>query len=137
MTQATIDDLAIDLGRLASALDALVIPDLSDRGRLAAKRNWMVRTIKDYLIPRIEDPAVPLTVVFAGPTGAGKSTLLNSVAGSEHSVAGPLRPTTKAPLVLSSKTRAAAYTSIGGIACRVVTGRAPILDELTLVDTPD
>jgi hypothetical protein len=75
--------------------------------------------------------------VFAGPTGAGKSTLLNSVAGGDHAVAGPLRPTTKEPLVLASAARAHQYTTIGGAACHVVIGRAPILHELTLVDTPD
>jgi len=85
----------------------------------------------------MENPLAPLTVVFAGPTGAGKSTLLNSVAGAEHSVAGPLRPTTKSPLVLAARDLASGYSTIGGIQCQVVTGRAPILDELTLVDTPD
>jgi energy-coupling factor transporter ATP-binding protein EcfA2 len=137
VTERRTDDLAIEVAHLASSLASLAIPESWDRGRLSGKRDWIVRTIRGYLIPRIEDPAAPLTVVFAGPTGAGKSTLLNSVAGGVHSVSGPLRPTTKSPLVLASKSRAPGYTDIGGIECQVVTGRAPILRELTLVDTPD
>jgi energy-coupling factor transporter ATP-binding protein EcfA2 len=129
------DDLKTGLSDLATSLRALAIP-VSDPV-LAGKRDWVVRTIDGYLIPRIDNPGAPLTVVFAGPTGAGKSTLLNSVAGADHTVAGPLRPTTKAPLVLASAPLAARYTTISGIRCQVVKGRAPILSELTLIDTPD
>jgi len=131
------DDLAGDLAYLASSLEGLSVADTPDQARLLQRRDWIVRTIRDYLIPRMGDPTAPLIVVFAGPTGAGKSTLLNSVTGSEHSPAGPLRPTTTDPVVLSSETRAGEYGQIGGVPCEVVTGRAPILDELILVDTPD
>lgn len=130
------EDLTVRLSHFAASLESLAIPP-SDPSRLSGRRDWIVRTLRGYVIPRMENPIAPLTVVFAGPTGAGKSTLLNSVAGAEHSVAGPLRPTTKSPLVLASRDLAADYASIGGIECQVVTGRAPILDELTLVDTPD
>jgi energy-coupling factor transporter ATP-binding protein EcfA2 len=137
ITGTRTDDLTVRLAHFAASLESLSIPTSLDRRRLDLRREWIVRTIRGYLIPRMENPLAPLTVVFAGPTGAGKSTLLNSVAGAEHSVAGPLRPTTKAPLVLASHGLAAEYTLIGGIHCHVVTGKAPILDELTLVDTPD
>ena len=131
------DDLADDLEYLASSLEALPISDVPENDRLIARRDWIIRTIHEYLIPRMADPTAPLIVVFAGPTGAGKSTLLNSVTGAAHTLAGPLRPTTKDPLVLSPETRAADYQHIGGVTCEVVTGRAPILEELILVDTPD
>jgi len=137
VTESRQHDVVTDLARLATSLEALTIPVTGDRDRLGARRDWIVRTIQGYLIPRIEDPTGPMTVVFVGPTGAGKSTLLNSVAGGEHSVAGPLRPTTKAPLVLAAADHAASYATIGGIDCKVVAGRAPILAELTLIDTPD
>jgi energy-coupling factor transporter ATP-binding protein EcfA2 len=137
VTEPSNDELASDLAALAASLEVLSIVDNSDGSQLGGKRDWILRTVRDYLIPRIENPATPLMVVFAGPTGAGKSTLLNSVSGVGHSVAGPLRPTTKTPLVLSSRWRAGSYATIGGVPCNVVTGRAPILDELTLVDTPD
>lgn len=135
--EPTRDDLAGDLEYLASSLEALPIADVAENVRLIARRDWIIRTIRDYLIPRIGDPTAPLIVVFAGPTGAGKSTLLNSVTGVGHALAGPLRPTTKDPLVLSSEARADDYRHIGGVVCDVVTGRAPILEELILVDTPD
>lgn len=134
-TESSVDDLASDLARLASSMEMLTMSDAG--GRLEDTRAWIVRTIHGYLIPRIEHPSMPITVVFAGPTGVGKSTLLNSVAGGEHSVAGPLRPTTRSPLVLAHDTHAGRYGTIGGVECQVVTGRAPILEELTLVDTPD
>ncbi len=129
------DDLKIGLTDLASSLRGLAIP--AAEPALARKRDWVIRTIDSYLIPRIDNPDSPLTVVFAGPTGAGKSTLLNSVVGAEYSVAGPLRPTTKAPLVLAAASLAGRYTTIAGIRCQVVKGRAPILNQLTLIDTPD
>ena len=135
--EPTRDDLAGDLEYLASSLETLPIADIPENGRLIARRDWIIRTIRDYLLPRMGDPTAPLIVVFAGPTGAGKSTLLNSVTGAAHTLAGPLRPTTKDPLVLSSETRAGDYRHIGGVVCDVVTGRAPILEELILVDTPD
>jgi GTPase SAR1 family protein len=131
------DDLTGDLGYLASSLEALSLADVPANARLIDRRDWIIRTIRDYLIPRLGDPAAPLIVVFAGPTGAGKSTLLNSVLGLERSETGPIRPTTKDPLVFSSETRADSYRSIGGVPCEVTTGGAPILDELILVDTPD
>ncbi len=137
MTEPKHDDLVGDLAYLASSLETLAIDEIAENARLISRRDWIIRTIREYLIPRLGDPAAPLVVVFAGPTGAGKSTLLNSVTGSEHTLAGPLRPTTKDPLVLSSEARADDYRRLGGLSCDVVTGRAPILEELILVDTPD
>ena len=131
------DDLTGDLAYLASSLEALSLADVQANARIIARRDWIVCTVRDYLIPRLGDPTAPLIVVFAGPTGAGKSTLVNSVLGLERSETGPIRPTTKDPLVLSSEARADSYRSIGGVNCEVTTGRAPILDELILVDTPD
>jgi energy-coupling factor transporter ATP-binding protein EcfA2 len=126
--------LAEDLGRLATAVESLALPPLSPIGE---RRAWVVRTIKSYLIPRILDPGSPILVVFTGPTGAGKSTLLNSVTGAAHSLAGPLRPTTRGPVVICDSARAGTYREIAGLECAVVTSRAPILSQLTLVDTPD
>jgi hypothetical protein len=137
VNQSRPDDLTGDLAYLASSLEALSIADVPGHARVLERRDWIVNTIRDYLIPRIGDPTAPMIVVFAGPTGAGKSTLLNSVLGSDRSLAGPVRPTTKDPLVLSSEGRAERYRQIGGVSCEVTTGRAPILEELILVDTPD
>jgi energy-coupling factor transporter ATP-binding protein EcfA2 len=81
------------------------------------------------------NPATPLLVVFAGPTGAGKSTLLNSLSGVEVSETGPLRPTTRQPVILAADP--SMYDRVGGVECLVAEGRAPILSSMTLVDTPD
>lgn len=129
--------LSRELERLASRMEALPVPRPDGADRLQRRRDWVVDTIRSYLIPRALEPAAPLVVVFAGPTGAGKSTLLNSVVGVEHSRTGPLRPTTSRPLVVTSEAWAERFRGIGGVECDLVTGRAPILTELALVDTPD
>ncbi len=130
--------LVDDLGLVAVALEALelesgnqVIPGL------AAVRDRLTRSISSYLIPRVSGDEVPLTVVFAGPTGSGKSTLVNTLAGMDISETGPLRPTTRGPLVMSSSQHASAFEQISGVVCEVVVGGAPILSDVALVDTPD
>ncbi|HEY6627467.1 MAG TPA: GTPase, partial [Acidimicrobiia bacterium] len=129
------DDLISELEELARSVENLVFGG-DPAGQAHAKdRDRIVRTIRSYAIPRMTLPATPLLVVFAGPTGAGKSTLVNSVSGLEVAETGPLRPTTRAPVVLAAD--GSGYESLGGIACEVVEGRAPILASITLVDTPD
>lgn len=127
--------LGDDLGRLAGALEALTLG--ADLSSVAIERDRLARTIRDYLIPRAEDPEMPLIVVFAGPTGSGKSTLINSLTGLELSLAGPLRPTTTGPVVLTDAPRRHDFDSISGVDCEVVAGRARILESMVLVDTPD
>lgn len=129
------DRLGDDLDRLAGALEDLRLP--RELSYLGTERYRLSRTIREYLIPRAEDPEIPLTVVFAGPTGSGKSTLINSLTGLELSVAGPLRPTTTGPIVLTSEDRRAELDHIAGVRCLVVAGAAPILESMVLVDTPD
>src|SRR5690606_5284484 len=83
------------------------------------------------------EPEMPLLVVVAGPTGSGKSTVVNSVAEKEVSRPGPLRPTTRQPVVWCHARHASRYETIGGVECQVVADEHPLLDDLTLVDTPD
>jgi energy-coupling factor transporter ATP-binding protein EcfA2 len=123
------------LHRLAGALERLDLgPDLAD---LATQRDRIAASIRSYLIPRSLDPGAPTVVVFAGPSGAGKSTLVNSLTGIDLSAAGVIRPTTRDPVVLASADNAGAYTTIGGVHCHVVAGKAPVLGSMVLVDTPD
>ncbi len=129
------NDLISELEELARSVDNLVFGDHAAGQAQANDRDRIVRTIRSYAIPRLTLPTTPLLVVFAGPTGAGKSTLVNSVSGLEVAETGPLRPTTRAPVVLAAD--GSGYESLGGIACEVVEGRAPILASMTLVDTPD
>jgi len=129
------DDLTSELEALARAVQGLVFGDDPAGLIHARERDRIVTTIRSYLLPRMLNPATPLLVVFAGPTGAGKSTLLNSVSGLEIAETGPLRPTTRQPVILAADV--AGYDRVGGIECEVVEGRAPILRSMTLVDTPD
>lgn len=130
--------LVHELEGLASALESL---DLerggSDDGSLSTSRDRLVRSIRDYAIPRLSGDPRPLLIVFAGPTGSGKSTLINTLAGLEFSETGPLRPTTTGPVVLAGNQHMSDFDRISGIECDVVGGGAPILASIALVDTPD
>lgn len=130
--------LAHELDNLASVLEAL---DLQQRGAgavgLSVSRDRLVRSIRTYSIPRLSGDPGPLLVVFAGPTGSGKSTLVNSLAGLGFSATGPLRPTTKGPVVLAGNEQLSDFERISGIECDVIGGGAPILSSVALVDTPD
>ena len=57
--------------------------------------------LDDYALPRLTHLAAPLLVVVGGSTGAGKSTLVNSLVRAPVSAAGVLRPTTRAPVLVS------------------------------------
>ena len=134
----TADGLLQDLQRLASDLES---QDLRS-GRFTASRteqtrDRLIRIIRSYLIPRLTNPEAPLCVVFAGPTGSGKSTLINSLSGLKVSETGPIRPTTKGPVILASERARHQLENFGGLGCEVVTGSAPILSHIALVDTPD
>lgn len=122
------------LERLAGALESI---DLGDTSPLAAERDRLAGIVRSYLMPRSIDPSMPLTVVFAGPTGSGKSTIINSLTGTDMSRAGVLRPTTTRPMVLAGVDRADDYSNLAGVACEVMPGRAPVLDSMVLIDTPD
>jgi energy-coupling factor transporter ATP-binding protein EcfA2 len=134
----TSSGLVDDLDRLASELET---QDLRSAGltpsRTSQTRDRLVRIIRAYLIPRLTNPDAPLCVVFAGPTGSGKSTLVNSLSGLEVSETGPIRPTTKNPVILASESARHHFENVGGVECEVVTGSAPILNHLGVVDTPD
>lgn len=128
-------DIGARLRRLAAALDS--IPEAREEWPFSTDVGRLARSVRDYLLPRVENTSRPLTVVIAGPTGAGKSTLLNSIAGADVSSTGALRPTTRAPVALVAEEHADDHREIGGVECQLVTGGAPILKSMTLVDTPD
>lgn len=131
-------ELTDDLGLLASSLDMLDLSSADeDPSALSVTRDRLTRSIRSYLIPRIEGRHEPLTVVFAGPTGSGKSTLVNTLSGLEVSVTGPVRPTTRGPVALTTEAHRASLSRIGDVDCEVMTGSAPILSSVALIDTPD
>ena len=100
---ATPHDLVESLTRLAEAVEGLDLraADVLGHQDVAINRDRISGAVRDYLIPRLEQPEAPLVVVFAGPTGSGKSTLVNSLTGLDLTVAGAIRPTTARPLVLA------------------------------------
>lgn len=101
------------------------------------QRDELVTVLESYLIPRLGEPDAPLLVVVAGPTGSGKSTIVNSIAEGEVSRPGPLRPTTRQPVVWCHRQHAERYVQIGSVECKVVADDHPLLEDLTIVDTPD
>lgn len=109
----------------------------SEQDERRARRDELVGVVRSYLIPRLGDPEAPLLVVVAGPTGSGKSTVVNSLAEREVSRPGPLRPTTRQPVVWAHPEHADRYREIGSVAAKVVADPHPLLADLTIVDTPD
>jgi|FLYL01.1.fsa_nt_gi energy-coupling factor transporter ATP-binding protein EcfA2 len=124
---ATASRLRATLGLLAADLEQL-------RLRLAPEeavglRDRALDDIRAHLLPRLDDPDLPLVVALVGPTGAGKSTLLNSLAGHRVSAASVIRPTTDRPVVWSSKE----VRELG----EWVRSDVPLAEHLAVVDTPD
>jgi hypothetical protein len=68
----------------------------------AAAARTLLAQLDDYLLPRLARLDAPLLVVVGGSTGAGKSTLVNSMVRAPVSQAGVLRPTTRAPVLVSA-----------------------------------
>jgi hypothetical protein len=67
---------------------------------MQGERRDLMGQIDDYLLPRLQRLDAPVLAVVGGSTGAGKSTLVNSLIGREVSLAGVLRPTTRAPVLV-------------------------------------
>jgi hypothetical protein len=100
--------LSAALGNMRAAVTAarfpLAIPSAERAGRTAVR---IAKQLDDYLLPRIDRLDAPLLVVVGGSTGAGKSTLVNSIVRAPVSAAGVLRPTTRAPVLVSHPNDAA------------------------------
>jgi hypothetical protein len=130
--------LRADLDRLADEVAAVQFGLGSPvQGERRLRRDQLGEVLRSYLIPRLGDLDAPLLLAVAGPTGSGKSTIVNSLAESNVSRPGPLRPTTREPVVWCHARHADRYRTIGSVACRVVDDDHPLLGDLTVVDTPD
>lgn len=77
----------------------LALPDAEES---AATARTLIAQLDDYLLPRLSRLDAPLLVVVGGSTGVGKSTLVNSVVRAPVTQSGVLRPTTRAPVVVSN-----------------------------------
>jgi energy-coupling factor transporter ATP-binding protein EcfA2 len=128
--QSQTADLAQFLSRVSDVLGN------SDLELPEPERKTLAALVDNGLLPRLLHPAAPLKVVFAGPTGSGKSTLINSVAGRHVTRSGVLRPTTTKPLIYAHAEHQTVI-STEEIPYDMVSGISPILDSLSLIDTPD
>lgn len=129
--RAGLDRLADEVAAVQFGLGSPV------QGERRLRRDQLGEVLLSYLIPRLGDLEAPLLLAVAGPTGSGKSTIVNSLAENNVSRPGPLRPTTREPVVWCHARHADRYRTIGSVACRVVDDDHPLLGDLTVVDTPD
>ncbi len=133
-------DLRAALHALAELIESVSF-DLPGerRSERTALRDETLRSINDYLLPRLGDLDAPLVVVLIGSTGSGKSTLLNSLAREPISTSGAIRPTTTMPVVWAHQRHAHLYGNEFPAAnpIEVVPGTDALLEGITVVDAPD
>jgi energy-coupling factor transporter ATP-binding protein EcfA2 len=86
---------------LLSAVTAITLPfNLATAEPARRARTEIEHILTAAILPRLRTPDAPLLCALAGPTGVGKSTLLNALAGATVSATGPLRPTTRTPVLV-------------------------------------
>ena len=140
-----LDALRPSLERLAATLEEVEF-NLPTKGRGEAEwvRKTVVRTINEYLLPRLDEPDAPVVAAVIGSSGTGKSTIVNSLANDRISDVGPLRPTTRSPVLWAHRDHGGRYWTEFvarvrervGPAVEVVIGDDDLTKQLTLVDTP-
>jgi len=110
-----------------------------------ATRRRMVKSINEYVLPRVtESVTVPVVVLIAGAGGVGKSTVLNSLAATEVSAVSLTRPTTREPVIWANRRPADDFwgefigrvQDVSGRHVEVVVGDGEIASDIVLVDTP-
>ncbi len=141
------------IGELRDQLEhtdlSLELPGVGDARR---ERTELIDQIDDYLLPRLRRVDAPLLAVLGGSTGAGKSTITNSLVGDAVTLAGVLRPTTRAPVlvcnpedlpwfedadgVLAGLPRSTGATAVGSIGLRLAPSTA-LSPGLAILDAPD
>lgn len=124
--------------RLASVATALDRVDLGLAGGAAvAARDRALRSIRDYLVPRIAHADDGLVIAVVGVSGSGKSTLINSLARRRITETGTLRPTTIEPIAWGGEMLPATLDALRRrLPGRMVDSLRPPPDGVTLVDTP-
>ncbi len=145
-TAEAISALRVQLEQTELALD---LPGVEEARR---ERTELLDQIDDYLLPRLRRVDAPLLAVLGGSTGAGKSTITNSLVGDAVTLAGVLRPTTRAPVlvchpedlpwfedadgVLAGLPRSTGATAVGEIGLRLAPSEA-LSPGLAILDAPD
>ncbi|MBT8166245.1 MAG: GTPase domain-containing protein [Acidimicrobiia bacterium] len=123
---------------------AFALPGPSHVARVQEQR-YLLWSIEEYLLPRLGDLDAPAVAVVLGSTGSGKSTLVNSLAQDAVSTPGPVRPTTRRPVVWAHTDQADRYsgdflTGYGPGESRQLDVRPsadPLLAGVTVIDSPD
>lgn len=123
---------------------AFDLPGPSHGARRREQRH-LLWSIDQYLLPRLGDLDAPAVAVVLGSTGSGKSTLVNSLAQDAISAPGPVRPTTRNPVVWAHVEHAARYAGeyLAGYApggerqLLVRESNDPMLSGVTVIDSPD
>jgi hypothetical protein len=113
--------------------------DHAERVRVA-----VMRTVTEYLIPRLDEPEAPIVAVVIGSSGTGKSTIVNSLANDRISDVGALRPTTRNAVLWAHRDHGSRYWSEFvsrvrdrvGQTVEVVIGDDDLTSDLTIIDTP-
>ena len=116
----------------------------ADRAEAERARKAVIHTVTEYLIPRLDEPDAPVVAAVIGPSGTGKSTVVNSLANDRISDVGPLRPTTRNPVLWAHRDHGSRYWSEFvarvrervGPTVEVVIGDDELTTQLTVVDTP-
>ncbi len=134
-----------DLEAIADALEAASFRlPFDDRADHEKARRDLATSVRRFLLPRVADTEAPVVGLLTGPTGSGKSTLLNSLAGRRLSATGPVRPTTVEPVIWAHRRHAGRYwqefvarvEEHAGPSAEIIVGDEPLLEDLTLVDSP-
>ncbi|MCP4965024.1 MAG: hypothetical protein GY926_07295 [bacterium] len=132
------------LEKLAELLDRIEFTLPTDaREEAEQARGAIVKTVTEYLIPRLDEPEAPVVAAVIGATGTGKSTIVNSLANDRISDVGALRPTTRSPVLWAHRDHAGRYWSEFvarvrervGATVEVVIGDDELTQELTVIDT--
>lgn len=145
----TADAIASLRAELEASNLSLELPGVGNARR---ERTELIDQIDDYVLPRLRRIDAPLLAVLGGSTGAGKSTITNSLVGDAVTLAGVLRPTTRAPVlvchpddlpwfadaegVLAGLPRSTGATAVGEIGLRLVPSEA-LSPGLAILDAPD
>jgi len=131
------------LEKLTQLLEQVEFPlPTDDQEEAEHARAAIIRTINEYLIPRLDEPDAPVVAAVIGPSGTGKSTVVNSLANDRISDVGPLRPTTRSPVLWAHRDHGGRYWSEFvarvrervGSTVEVVIGDDELTKELTVID---
>jgi hypothetical protein len=133
-----LEKLAELLGRIEFTLPT------DARAEAEQARGAIIKTVTEYLIPRLDEPEAPVVAAVIGATGTGKSTIVNSLANDRISDVGALRPTTRSPVLWAHRDHGGRYWSEFvarvrervGATVEVVIGDDELTQELTVIDTP-